>query len=265
MSRPPAPATCHELTRRKLSGYVSGFYNIELFAPLRPQSEWRRGVTKESMTAELSRALQESFPGVIFNFSQMISDNVEEAMSGVKGENTVKVVGPDLNVNVNVNVNEKKANEIVDVMSGIKGVEDLGLFPSLGQPNVRITPDREQCGRYGLNVGDVDAVIQAAIGGQAVTQVYEGERRFDLTVRWAPPFRRDLRSIRSILVSTPDGSQIPLGQLAQIAEEEGPRSSTGRTTVDMHRSSSRCAADTWRPRSPRRSGSRWRSSSLAGL
>jgi cobalt-zinc-cadmium resistance protein CzcA len=195
---------------------VSGFYNIELFAPLRPQSEWRRGVTKDDMTRQLSRELQEAFPGVIFNFSQMISDNVEEAMSGVKGENTVKVVGPDLNVN------EKKANEIVDVMGGVKGVEDLGLFPSLGQPNVRITPDRQQCGRYGLNVGDVEAVIQAAIGGQAVTQVYEGERRFDLTVRWAPAFRKDLRTIRSILIPTPDGAQVPLGQIAQIVEEDGP-------------------------------------------
>jgi cobalt-zinc-cadmium resistance protein CzcA len=195
---------------------VSGFYNIELFAPLRPQKEWPRGVTKESMTAALSKELQEAFPGVIFNFSQMISDNVEEAMSGVKGENTVKVVGPDLTVN------EKKANEIVDVMAQVHGVEDLGLFPSLGQPNVRITPDRTQCGRYGLNVGDVTAVIQAAIGGQAVTQVYEGERRFDLTVRWAPPFRKDLKAIRAILVPTPDGAQVPLGQLAQIVEEEGP-------------------------------------------
>ena len=89
----------------------------------------------------------------------MISDNVEEAMSGVKGENTVKVVGPDLRVN------EAKANEIVDVMEKIRGVQDLGLFPSLGQPNIRITPDRVQCGRYGLNVGDVEAVVQAAIGG----------------------------------------------------------------------------------------------------
>ncbi len=195
---------------------VSGFYNIELFAPLRPASEWPRGVTKESMTQQLSRELQQAFPGVIFNFSQMISDNVEEAMSGVKGENTVKVVGPDLLVN------EAKANEIVDVMASVKGVEDLGLFPSLGQPNVRITPDRVQCGRYGLNVGDVAAVVQAAIGGQAVTQVYEGEKRFDLTVRWAPAYRKDLKAIRNILVSTPDGAQVPLGQLAQIAEEEGP-------------------------------------------
>jgi cobalt-zinc-cadmium resistance protein CzcA len=195
---------------------VSGFYNIELFAPLKPTNEWRRGVTKESMTAELSKELQLAFPGVIFNFSQMISDNVEEAMSGVKGENTVKVVGPDLKIN------EAKANEIVDVMATIKGVEDLGLFPSLGQPNVRITPDRIQCGRYGLNVGDVQNVVQAAIGGQAVTQVYEGEKRFDLTVRWAPGYRKDLQAIRAILVATPDGAQIPLGQLAQIAEEDGP-------------------------------------------
>jgi cobalt-zinc-cadmium resistance protein CzcA len=195
---------------------VSGFYNIELFAPLAPSDEWPRGVTKASMTAALSRELQSAFPGVIFNFSQMISDNVEEALSGVKGENTVKVVGPELRVN------EAKANEIVDVMTGIKGVEDLGLFPSLGQPNVRITPDRALCGRYGLNVGDVEAVVQAAIGGQAVTQVYEGEKKFDLTVRWAPAYRKNLKAIRNILVATPDGAQVPLGQLAQIAEEEGP-------------------------------------------
>src|SRR4029077_19257020 len=114
----------------------------------------------------------QAFPGVIFNFSQMISDNVEEAMSGFKGENTVKVVGPDLLVN------EAKANEIVDVMSTVKGVEDLGLFPSLGQPNVRITPDRVQCGRYGLNVGDVEAVVQAAVGGQAGAEVDEGGKDF---------------------------------------------------------------------------------------
>src|SRR4029077_3374629 len=139
-----------------------------------------------------------------------------EAMSGVKGENTVKVVGPDLHVN------EGNADEIVDVMATIRGVKDLGMFHSLGQPDVRITPDRMQCGRYGLNVGDVEAVVQAAIGGQAGTQGYEGEKHFDLTVRWSEPFRHDLKSIRNILVPTPDGSQVPLGQLAQIVAEEGP-------------------------------------------
>ena len=195
---------------------VSGFYNIELFAPLAPNDEWRKGMTKEKMTEELSDQLEGAFPGVIFNFSQAISDNVEEAMSGVKGENTVKVIGPDLRVN------EAKANEIVDIMQRVKGVEDLGMFHSLGQPNVRITPDRVQCGRYGLNVGDVEQVVQAAIGGQAVTQVFEGEKKFDLTVRWAPAFRKDLQTIRNILVATPDGNQVPLGQLAQIVAEEGP-------------------------------------------
>ncbi len=158
-------------------------------------------MTKDKLTDELASALRAAFPGVVFNFSQMISDNVEEAMSGVKGENTVKVVGPDLQVN------EAKAHEIVDVMRGVRGVEDLGIFRSLGQPNVRITPDRVACGRYGLNVGDVDAVVQAAIGGQAVTQVYEGEKHFDLTVRWRQAYRKNLAAIRNIPVATPDGTR----------------------------------------------------------
>ena len=194
----------------------SGFYNIELFAPLLPQDEWRRGVTKDSLTVQLSRELRDAFPGVDFNFSQAIADNVEEAMSGVKGENTVKVVGPDLKLN------EAKAAEIINVLGQIRGVEDLGMFRSLGQPDVQIAPDRELLGRYGLNVGDVAAMVQAAIGGQAVTQVYEGEKHFDLVVRWDEPFRKDLRAIRQILVPTPSGAQLPLGQLAKISEEDGP-------------------------------------------
>jgi len=215
-ARPEIETVISQLGRPDDGTDVSGFYNIELFAPLKPSDEWRRGVTKERMTEEMAKELRETFPGVIFNFSQVIADNVEEAMSGVKGENTVKVIGPDLHVN------EKKAEEIVGVMSTVAGVADLGMFHSLGQPDVRITPDRVQCGRYGLNVGDVEAVVQAAIGGQAVTQVYEGEKHFDLTVRWAPAFRRDLRSIHNILVAAPDGSSVPLGQLAQIVQQEGP-------------------------------------------
>ncbi len=205
---------------------VSGFYNIEFYAPLAPGHEkckspdqaacWRAGVTKDKLTEELSAKLREAFPGVVFNFSQVISDNVEEAMSGVKGENTVKVIGPDLRVN------EAKANDLVEMMGQVRGITDLGMFRSLGQPNVRITPDRIRCGRYGLNVGDVEAVVQAAIGGQAVTQVYEGEKHFDLTVRWAEAYRKDLQAIRGILVPTPEGAQVPLGQIAEIVEEEGP-------------------------------------------
>ena len=214
--RPEVQTVISQLGRPDDGTDVSGFYNIELLAPLRPTHEWRKGVTKERMTQEIQNDLSAAFPGVVFNFSQVISDNVEEAMSGVKGENTVKVTGPDLRVN------EAKAEEIKEVLSKIPGVEDLGIFRSLGQPAIRITPYRTQIGRYGLNTGDVAAVVQAAIGGQVITQVFEGEKHFDLILRWAEQYRRDKRSIRNILVSAPDGSQIPLGQLAEVVEEEGP-------------------------------------------
>jgi cobalt-zinc-cadmium resistance protein CzcA len=195
---------------------VAGFQNIELFAPLKPFSEWKSGLTKEKLTERLSRELSAAFPGVVFNFSQMISDNVEEAVSGVKGENSIKVFGPD------IKGNEDLANKIVDVLSTVRGIQDLGTFDSMGQPIVKITPDRRVCSRYGLNTGDVEAVIQAAIGGQAVSQVYEGEKRFDLVVRWLAPYRSDLESIRQITVATPDGQTIPLGQIADIRVEDGP-------------------------------------------
>ncbi|GAC1575038.1 MAG: CusA/CzcA family heavy metal efflux RND transporter [Polyangiales bacterium] len=195
---------------------VSGFYNIELFAPLKPFGEWKSGKTKETLTEELSKELRESFPGVVFNFSQMISDNVEEALSGVKGENSVKVVGPGLRSN------EKIGFEILDVMSKVKGVQDLGMIQSLGQPSVKIVPDRAVCARYGLNSGDVEAVVQAAIGGQAVTQVFEREKFFDLTVRWLEPYRNSIEAIREITIATPDGSFIPLGQVAHVTQEDGP-------------------------------------------
>jgi cobalt-zinc-cadmium resistance protein CzcA len=214
--RPEIQTVISQLGRPDDGTDVSGFYNIELLAPLRPTREWRKGITKDAMTNEMQQELSAAFPGVVFSFSQAISDNVEEAMSGVKGENTVKVVGPDLHVN------ESKAEDIVEVLKKVRGIEDLGIFRSLGQPAIRITPYRTQIGRYGLNTGDVAAVVQAAIGGQVITQVFEGEKHFDLILRWAEQYRRDLPSIRNILVSTPDGSQVPLGQIAEVVEEEGP-------------------------------------------
>jgi cobalt-zinc-cadmium resistance protein CzcA len=187
---------------------VSGFYNIEFFAPLKPFDEWPRGVTKEKLTEQINKEMSEAFPGVVFNFSQYISDNVEEALSGVKGENSVKVFGNDLESN------EKIAEHIVDVMGKVRGIADLGQFKSLGQPSIKIIPKREVCARYGLNTGD--------IGGQAVTEVYEGEKFFDLTVRWKSEYRLSLEAIREITVSTPDGAQVPLGQIADIQIVEGP-------------------------------------------
>jgi cobalt-zinc-cadmium resistance protein CzcA len=180
---PEVVAAISQLGRPDDGTDVSGFYNVEIFAPLKPFDEWEHGLDKDKLTDILSKELDDRFPGVVFNFSQMMSDNVEEALSGIKGENSVKVVGPD------IRVNEEKSDAILKTMEKVVGVRDLGSFRSLGQPALRIEIDRVACARYGVNTGDVDAVIQAAIGGQALTQVYEGERHFDLTVRWMAPFR----------------------------------------------------------------------------
>jgi len=193
----------------------AGFFNIELFAPLRPFGQWH-GLTKDDLIAQLTGELKNAFPGVIFNFSQYLSDNVEEAVSGVKGENSVKVIGPDLKTNQQI------ATAVVDTMNTVRGVKDLGMLSSLGQPSVKIVPNRESCARYGLNTGDVEATVQAAIGGQVLTQVYEGEKHFDLVVRWQEPHRKDVNAVKRITVSAPDGTQIPLAQIATITEENGP-------------------------------------------
>ena len=192
----------------------TSFFNAEFLANLKPQAEWRRGVSKDDLVAEIEERLK-TIPGVIFNFSQVIQDNVEEAMSGVKGENSIKLFGADLKTM------ETLAGQIEKQMHQIHGVKDLGIFRLLGQPNLLIKVDRQASARYGLQVSDVNAVVQAAIGGQAVTQVYEGERLFDLVVRFLPEYRQDVEAISNILVSTPDGARIPLKQLATIATQTG--------------------------------------------
>ncbi|HXF92194.1 MAG TPA: CusA/CzcA family heavy metal efflux RND transporter [Nitrospiraceae bacterium] len=192
----------------------TSFFNAEFLANLKPQKEWRPGLTKEKLVEEIETRLK-AIPGVIFNFSQVIQDNVEEAMSGVKGENSIKLFGTDLRVM------EAKAVEIERVMRRVPGVKDLGIFRLMGQPNLLIEVDREASARYGLQVSDVNAVVQAAVGGQAVTQVYEGERLFDLVVRFLPEFRQDPEAIGNILVSTPNGARIPLKQLANITTQTG--------------------------------------------
>jgi heavy metal efflux system protein len=202
---------------------VTGFFNIEFFAPLKPFDEWPRGLTKDKLTDELNKELSEAFPGAIFNFSQYILDNVEEATAGVKGANSVKIFGPDLDQN------EKYAEQVVDVMRTVPGIVDLGLFRTLGQPDLKITPDRTELARYGLNTGDVANVVQSALGGLTgngapIVEVYEGDKFFDLTVRWKEQYRSSIEAIREIPVSTPSGSYIPLGQIAKIDAVTGPTS-----------------------------------------
>jgi cobalt-zinc-cadmium resistance protein CzcA len=193
----------------------TSFFNAEFLVNLKPRKEWRREVTnKEKLIEEIETELAK-IPGISFNFSQVIQDNVQESMSGVKGENSIKLFGPDLKVL------EAKAVEVEHVMRQIPGVKDLGIFRILGQPNLLIQVDRAACARYGLLVGDVNAVVQAAIGGQAVTQVFEGEKRFDLVVRFLPEYRQDIESIGNIQVSTPAGARIPLKQLAAISTQTG--------------------------------------------
>ena len=192
----------------------TSFFNAEFLANLKPEKEWRPGLSKDALIEEIEGRLKD-IPGIIFNFSQVIQDNVEEAMSGVKGENSIKLFGADLKTM------EAKATEIEHVMRKIHGVKDLGIFRLVGQPNLLIQVDREASARYGLQVSDVNAVVQAAVGGQAVTQVYEGERLFDLVVRFLPEFRQDVDAIGNILVSTPDGARIPLKQVASITTQTG--------------------------------------------
>jgi len=192
----------------------TSFFNAEFLANLKPQGEWRKGLSKDNLVEEIEKRLQ-TIPGVIFNFSQVIQDNVEEAMSGVKGENSIKLFGTDLKVM------ETMAGEIEKEMRQVRGVKDLGIFRLLGQPNLLIKVDREASARYGLQVADVNAMVQAAIGGQAVTKVYEGERLFDLVIRFLPEYRQDVEAISNVLVSTPAGARIPLKQVATIATQTG--------------------------------------------
>ena len=213
---PEVVAVTSQLGRPDDGTDVTGFFNIELFAPLKPFDEWKNGMTKDKLTDELSRELRDAFPGVVFNFSQMIGDNVEEAVAGVKGENSIKVFGPDLVEN------EKNADAIVETLGAVEGIKDLGKLTTLGQPDIKISPDRKACARYGLNSGDVVGVVQTAVGGQAVTQLYEREKAFDVTVRWLAPYRTSLEAIREIQIATPANMMVPLGQVAKIELIEGP-------------------------------------------
>jgi heavy metal efflux system protein len=195
------------------------FSNVELFAPLKPFDQWPRGLSKERLTDQIQAEFTNELPGVIFNFSQYIEDNIEEGISGVKGVNSVKILGPNLELLT------KLAEQVRDQMSLVRGVADLGIFPVLGQPNLNIKVDRAKAARYGLNSGDVNSVIQAAMGGAVATEVLEGDRQFDLVVRYTPEYRDSIEKIRNIKVGyqTSSGSNayIPLSELATITVDTG--------------------------------------------
>jgi cobalt-zinc-cadmium resistance protein CzcA len=198
---------------------ASPFSNVELFAPLKPFDEWPRGVTKEKLTEQIQAEFENELPGVIFNFSQYIQDNIEEGISGVKGSNSVKIVGPNLESLTAL------AQQVRDQMAQVRGITDLGIFPVLGQPNLNIKVDRAKAARYGLNTGDINSVIQAALGGTVATSVLEGDRQFDLVVRYTPEYRDTIEKIRNVKVayttSTGGNAYIPLSELATISLDTG--------------------------------------------
>jgi len=198
---------------------ASAFSNVELFVPLKPFDEWPAGFTKDMLVAQVQKEFNDELPGVEFNFSQYIQDNVEEALSGVKGANSVKIIGHDLPTI------EHLATEVLRQMQQVKGVTDLGVFHVRGQPNLNIKVNREKAARYGLNTGDVNTVVQAALGGAVATTLLEGDRQFNVTVRLPAEYRSSLEAARSIKVgyTTPTGANayIPLSDLADITLDTG--------------------------------------------
>jgi cobalt-zinc-cadmium resistance protein CzcA len=198
---------------------ASPFSNVELFAVLRPQDQWPAGLTKEELTNRINAAFERELPGVNFNFSQYIQDNIQEAISGVKAVNSVKIVGPNLETLTRL------AEQVREEMSHVRGITDLGVFPVLGQPNLNIKVDRRRAARYGLNTGDVNTVIQAATGGASATTVLEGDRQFDVAVRYPKDYRDTVQEIGNIRVAAATGTganaYIPLRELATISVDTG--------------------------------------------
>jgi cobalt-zinc-cadmium resistance protein CzcA len=195
---------------------TTGFFNTEYFVDLKPRDQWRPVFhqNKEELIGAMNRELQK-MPGVLWNFSQPIADNMEEAVSGVKGELAIKIYGDDLKLL------EQKADQIVSVMRGIEGVQDLGIFRVIGQPNLNLEVDRAKAARYQINIADVQDAIQTAVGGGSVSQVLQGEQRFDLVVRYLPQYRETRDAIEKVRLVAPSGERVSLAQLCSVQVADG--------------------------------------------
>jgi cobalt-zinc-cadmium resistance protein CzcA len=214
----PEVPQCTSQTGRPDDGTdTTSFFNTEYFVDLKPKDEWRPVFhqNKDELIAAMNRELNNKIPGVVWGFSQPIEDNMEEAVSGVKGELAIKVYGDDLKTL------EAKSAEIAGIMGTVNGVEDLGVFHVLGQPNLNVTVDRDAAARYQINVADVQDAVQTAVGGNALTQVLKGEARYDLTLRYLPQYRSTQEAIENIRLLSPSGERVSLGQLCKISEADG--------------------------------------------
>ncbi|TZF83612.1 efflux RND transporter permease subunit [Pedobacter sp. BS3] len=193
---------------------ATGFYNIEFHVDIYPQNTWKRKETKEQLIERMQQKLS-AFPGIDLNFSQPIMDNVEEAVSGVKGSIVVKLFGEDFHYI------EQQEEQIMAILAKVKGIEDLGILRNLGQPELRIELDQQKMALYGVTAADANAVVEMAIGGKAATQIYEGERKFDLRIRYPEDFRNNEQSIAALRVPALNGNKVPLGEIATIRKITG--------------------------------------------
>ncbi len=194
----------------------TGFFNVEFFVDLYSKDDWTRELSKDELIKDMQDKLRSQFPGVVFGFSQPISDNVEEAVSGVKGEMAIKIFGDDLNKL------ESIADSVKSIMETVEGVQDLGIFKSLGQPELRVELDRYKMARYGANVSEANDIIEMAVGGKKASTYYEGERRFDIRIRYSPEYRKSEKEIGKLLITCTNGSKIPLREVADIKLQTGP-------------------------------------------
>ncbi|MVN90803.1 efflux RND transporter permease subunit [Mucilaginibacter aquatilis] len=215
MQFPEVKQTLSQVGRTNDGTDPKGFFNVQIQVDLLPKKQWKRHITQEELIAQMDKKLSQ-FPGIIYNYSQPIIDNVAEAVAGVPASMAVKIFGPDFEVL------DHKANEVMGVLKHIKGVEDLGVLRNLGQPEFRIELDQKKMARYGVATADANSVIEMAIGGKAASELYEGERKFDIRIRYQKEFRDAQAKIENLMVPTLNGSQIAIKEISKIKQITGP-------------------------------------------
>ena len=212
---PEVKQTLSQMGRTNDGTDPKGFFNVQVQVDLKPKKEWRKGVSEENLIDSMDQQLRK-IPGVIYNYSQPIRDNVEEAVAGVNAAMAIKIFGTDFQVL------DSLADKVKATVKNVKGIEDLGILRNLGQPEFRINLDQEKMARYGINTADAQSVIEMAIGGKAATQLYQGERRFDIRIRYQKDYRDTEEKIRRLMVPTQDGGRIPISEIASIQTLTGP-------------------------------------------
>ncbi len=212
---PEVKQTLSQVGRTNDGTDPKGFFDVQIQVDLQPKNKWRKNLTEDGLIDSMNRQLTK-IPGVVFNYSQPIRDNVEEAVAGLNAALAVKIYGPDFQTL------DKLANEVKKQLATVRGVEDLGVLRNLGQPEFRIELDNEKMALYGVNTADANAVIEMAIGGKAATQLYEDERKFDVRVRYQKDFRDTQDKIENLMIPTQDNAKIPLKEIANIVTLTGP-------------------------------------------